>query len=423
MRRHSAVVLLTSTWAPAVALVAMSLSQAILFGQRGMPWRGEFFWTAQWIESNSFPALIAAAVAVSFDAVRVFTPDRLNLVALDDLRRPTLSAYLEMVTLGLSVPYFAALAVGATKWPDILEIAGLWSLAHALVAFLSIVAILVVVLAIGVALGMAGLAVGPMVGIALGYVAMSQEGLMLLGASTGSMLGFEPAALTLATQFVTAVATIWGLSVLILNWPDRSETTSRRRHLSVVFGVAALLGLSGGLNLTPYMPTLRGELECLGTPGGPEVTACVSYEHGRLLPALQERLREVREAGERYGVGSTLPDVVLEDFTLTRAGLDSLIGFPQDLGTVAYWRPSVEELAAPDAGISRESFVGALATPLLCPQLRAENPPSMGFWDEVAARSDALLTMVDQSATDADRQAAAKIWARSAQAFSACEFQ
>ncbi|GAA1488914.1 hypothetical protein [Brachybacterium sacelli] len=388
--------------APWAALIAMTISQIVILGQEGMPWRGEVFWSLITVEAGMLPALLITAVAVCVDARVAIDPQRMNLLATGDLRARYVTRYAATTAACFVAPVLVAGALVSLTWPEYWGYSPMASTVHLLVSLLSTLAILSVVLCVAVAGGIVGPIVGVLAALWLGVTALGEGGLVTIGSSTGSMLGFAPSWGSLAAQAVASVIAIGVSTWAVATWAPSIRGLSWRRIGA--FAVLVILAASPALALTLYVPTTDGRLMCYGD-GGQGMRTCVAEQHERLLDPLHERFEEFRAAAQDAGVEDALPHTVVESYTLTRT--DTVQSNLRISGDVADWRPTNEELGAADPEVSRQSVAEELAMPSHCPQVSADVPPSDAFWKDYNDLTDAYLTLVDEEASSADQEAAA----------------
>lgn len=396
-------VVLRSTLAPWIALIGGALSQIALLAATEPTWHGEYFWSAMTVETDMYPAVIATALAIGIDCVRVVQPRRNNLLVSDELRPRFLRGYLLLLALGTAVPLLLTFVGTMTTWDSIFGMQQLGATVHVLVVLLSISAILMATLLIGWMSSLAATVLCPLVGLWLSLVALNQTGLITIGSSSGSMLGTALAWGPLAIQAVTALLVLAIGYILLASSRHPGGQLSWRAVGSVAIVVA--LGISGGLQLAPYRPTTEADSACYGDGHGGSRT-CMSVQHERLLDPLDQRFLEFQAAAAEVGVEDALPRTVVEDYTAHST--DAVQGDQRIGPDVAAWRPNSEELSAPDPRISQESLAYALVDPSFCPQMQSTEGPSNAAFELVDEGQSAALTMVDDSASMSDRTAAAE---------------
>lgn len=391
--------------APWVALSSMTLSQLVMLPQDGMPWRGEIFWSLIAVEAGMLPALLITAVAVCVDARLTLDPQRVNLAASGDLRTRFLRRYGVRTAACFAAPALVAAAAVSLTWPEHWGYLPMAAAVHLLVALLSMVTILTVVLYVAVAGGVVGPVVGVIAVLWLGVTALNGGGLVALGSSTGSMLGFGPDWATLLVQTLAALGVIAASCWALVSWTPAMRGVTWRGIGA--FAALVLLAISPALALAPYAPTDDGRLMCYGDGNGPRT--CVAEQHARFLDPLHTRFEELRAGAHAAGVEESLPHTVVESFTRTQAS-EPRPGEPSDRqisAEVAGWRPTSEDLGASDPQLSRESVVAEIALPGHCPQLWAEEPPADSFWEDVDALTAAYLTLAEDGPSAAEIESAA----------------
>ncbi|PIE25909.1 MAG: hypothetical protein CSA58_12260 [Micrococcales bacterium] len=409
--------MLTSTFAPWVALASCALSQLALFRFQGMPWRGEYFWSAQWIESNCFPAIIITAIAIAVDVLRTLSVDRGNLLLSGDLRAPFLTGYSVVVGTGFVIPALIGYAATAFTWNAYVGSAQTSATTHLGVSLLSMVAILAVGLVVAQLSPIAAPLLVPLSAVWLSLSAMDQSGLTLIGNSSGSLLGYRPSVTALLAQGASAAAVIVACLWLSIRW-QRGQPAVSWRSIGVV---TLLVGLSVStvLKLDPYVPDDTEEAACYGD-GGQGSRTCMSMQHIRLLDPLHERFTEFLEKGSDAGVAADSPHTVVEGYGPFVSGdVQPNLRVSE---TVVAWRASAEELAADEPEVSRESLAAAYAVPVQCQQLSANEPPSAEYDALRQSVYDSVLAATDESKPLPQRQAAARHFNRDFEKLHACRF-
>lgn len=396
-------VVLRSTLAPWIALIGGTISQIALLAATEPTWHGEYLWSAMTVETDMYPAVIATALGIGIDCVRVLQPRRNNLLASDELRPRFLRSYVLLLVIGTAVPLLITFAGTMTTWDSIFGVQQLWASLHVLVVLFSISAILMAVLLIGWMSSLAATVLCPLVGLWLSLVALNQTGLITIGSSSGSMLGIAPAWSSVASQAITAaVVLVIGYAILASRRHPGGQLSWRAVGSAAI---VVVLGISGGLQLAPYRPTTEADSACYGDGHGGTRT-CMSTQHERLLDPLDQRFLEYQAAAAEVGVEDALPHTVVEDYT---AHNSDAVQRDQRIGPeVAAWRPESEELSAPDPRISRESLAYAFVDPSFCPQMQSAEGPSDAAFELADEGQDAALTMIDDSASMSDRSTAAE---------------
>ncbi|KQB86982.1 hypothetical protein [Corynebacterium lowii] len=304
------------TWATWVSPVASVLFLVVFVALGDHRWSGEYLWTAERIEGSLLPAAVLASVAMAVDVVKA----------------PRSRRYLLAVWVGLALPAVAALGLSSASWPQWSSPLAGWAWAHLGVSLLSIGA----VLALGFVLSAQSAFLGPIAVAGVLYLALDGRGLVLLGSSNGSLLGYEPSPGVLLAQFITALVAL-GLALALVG--------RGRAGASISAIMLALLALSPQLSLTEYHVVASGDTQCVSDAAGPRT--CVSAQHARLSDSLDYWTVQWREATQAAGMAEGLPVTVAENYPATRPGFhDAGATFPVTSGPeVIAWALSMEELA------------------------------------------------------------------------------
>lgn len=392
---------------PWIALVGLGLGIYNYF-DRGMPWRGEALWSAEWIGAPIliWGPLVAAASAV--DGGNLRRTDRQDLMRSIDVRRrlPGLTVAATglpalFVLVVLAIPY--GVAVVWTGDQDY------WQFGFQLAtqAF-----ILTALSAVGLAIGvLAGNRAGPAVALGLGVAILwgSSSGRFSpfdVGASSGSLLGVAVPSKYLALQILLLIACTASMIVIAV-W--RFEERSRIR-----IGIALVLLTAGYLTVPAIGPdryesqrATEMPQDCL-TASSPRI--CVYAQHGRFLDPLVRQVLPVYAAAQQAGVAHFLPKEVIE----------SLPGETTTTVGSARWLPDPQVFAS--GQIRQQDVIRQVVLPRWCPALYGTTPPSRDFWSNVSTAERALSTIVaNQQETPAKTRAAASqlriVWPRLA----ACE--
>lgn len=313
------------SWLPWVVLGASCACMALLVVAGEQPWRGEYLWTAEWIEGSLFPAAVIASIALAVSAARA--------------PRSATS-----ICLALVLPAAATFIWAARSWPRWWsEMAG-WAVVHFLVSLLGVCAVMM----LGFRVARWRPALGPVLTVGLLYLALNGGGLILLGSATGSLLGFEPRPVVLAAQGLAAVV------ALIL----AGAIPSGRGWAALP--VAALLALSFLLNLEEYRVSRYADTQCTGDPGG--LIACSSAQHPRLVDSLAAQMVRLREAARAEGLEDALPTTVVENYPGAQ---------PQPGPGIMGWDTATADLPR-GAWIGADAFARQLSSPTHC----AAEPPA-----------------------------------------------
>jgi hypothetical protein len=410
-------VVLKSTLAPWVALVGGLVSEILLMSLGEQDWFGEYFWSAMTVETDLYPAVIATALAIGIDCVRILQPRRQNLLVTREFRPKFLRYYMVSMVVGLAAPMAVAFLGTMATWNVYLGRQQAWAAIHVLVVVLSVAAILMAALLVGWMSHMAAVVLCPLVGLWLTLVALNQTGLVTIGSTTGSMIGFAPAWGSVAAQVITAVVVLV-LGGLILNARERPDV--RLPWTSIASAViVVMLGASPGLQLPEYQSTDVDEAECYGGDNGGSST-CMSMQHDRLLDPLNEQYLAFESAAKHAGVPDAIPRTVVEDYTAFESD-----GIQDDLRIgpeVAAWRASDDELSNPNPMVTQESFAEAITYPSHCEQLQSEDVPDDAVFAMMDTAKAEALTMVDEDASKADRHAAAVKLKKHRQTLMSCDF-
>jgi hypothetical protein len=411
-------VVLKSTLAPWVALVASAICSVLLLALMEPSWFGEYFWSAMTVETDLYPAVIATALAIGIDCVRVLQPRRQNLLVVREFRPTFLRYYMVSMVVGLAVPMVLAYLGTMTTWNAYLGRQQAWASIHVLVVVLSVAAILMAALLVGWMSSTAAVVLAPLVGLWLALVAMNQTGLVTIGSTTGSMLGFGPAWGSVIAQVIAALVVIV-VGYLILIARERPGVKLPWTSILTI-AIVVVLGASGGLQLAPYQPTSVAESACYGNGNNGGSRTCMSVQHERLLDPLDQQYLAFEHAAKDVGVPDAIPRTVVEDYTEFESPskqADLRIG-PE----VAAWRASEDELSNPNPMVTQESFAEAITDPSHCPQMSAEDPPADAVFALMDKAKAEALTMVDEDASKADRHAAAVTLKKDRQTLMSCDF-
>lgn len=354
---------------PWLVLPALGL-EAVIFAQRGMPWRGEGMWTVEWFGIALFILGPLCAGAAAVDAARLSRPGNIHLILSVSRRgqafpRAALWCGIPVVTLHL-LAITVGEVVGQVTRPSI----SWWAI---LLATAVQCLLLVWFVAIGSAIGrftspvLAGL-IGGSAGFILGYLigdasAGDRFQLLAVGAATVSRIGYAYHIAYLVGQVIILL----GTAALLLLLPMRSRS-GHRVPTPVGSGVvvAVLVMILVGISVLPSDRLVRDPQApdyCVGTR--PQV--CLYYEHRRFAGLVNTQIQKISRAALAAGYPAYVPDKVIESSRTYFAGGPGI-------------RPLMLHADAYEKGqVPIEAVMYELVAPSHCAQLHAPEPPSERF--------------------------------------------
>ncbi|SDZ07267.1 hypothetical protein SAMN05444365_105172 [Micromonospora pattaloongensis] len=360
--------------------VLVVILESINFFDRGMPWRGEWNWTVDWIGSV-FPILgplLAGVFAVDAGLAR----RRTQLPQPEGLPRPgrqflrTWAVGVAGIAIAYAVVAAAFLMTTGTaahvpKGPGVAMLA-VQVLVLALYALLGTSVGRVVRPALGGPLA-AALAV-----VAFWMLARNEQAVALLGSgsATASLLGLQYSLTYLAIQAAAL------LSVLGLIAAAHLTTAAVLRRSALVL-VAVLVGAA--LVSPPKYLKFDDVQVSASVCQQARVSVCVYPEHRRFLPSLSAGVVRIHDEASRLGISVVLTNVYVERrphevATSSRDGRGRLDLRPDLFGS--------DDIPLVDVAWS-------VVTPWHCPQLYADTPPPPEF-------GSALEIVVTELSADAE---------------------
>ncbi len=408
---------LTSTLAPWISAVSTVLCLLFFVEFSDTAWRGDYFWTAEWIEGSLIPALALTAIAIGIDVHLTFDPRCHNVLASEDLRAPFVLRYVTALWLPLILLVSLSTVRWSSVWPSWWNEHAQLSYAHVGVCLLSILAFFILVMLAALAASPFGYIAGAAVGLLLVWTMMTGGGFLLLGTSTGSLVGYEPVPWVLGVVAAVAVL-ITGCGVwLFIRWSGKSAASTGSGsmiHRSLAGGLVLIMGVSPFLHLPENRVAWYKDLDCMK---GEKGALCVSEQHTPLIDSLAWQYGKLRAVAAQFGVLDVIPVSLFTGMPSTHPGIHVNDGFDMVSGPREHpWYPSREELSDRVAHGYTQSFLDAVVIPGHCSENQQQ--ALLPLYDETLS---ALQRMLDESLPREERQEAADQYRSAATKLDACQ--